>query len=76
MLFSGVIISAVVNAPGSWHDAHVACPIFEQLRTSVPEGYFLVADSAFPKGGASIAGKIKAPLKGGDGVPREHAAQQ
>ncbi|KAF8805213.1 hypothetical protein BYT27DRAFT_7224925 [Phlegmacium glaucopus] len=37
----GVIISAVINAPGSWHDAHVACPIFEQLRSHVPDGHFL-----------------------------------
>ena len=29
----GTIISAVLNAPGSWHDSHVACPLYEQLRT-------------------------------------------
>src|SRR6266576_997337 len=44
----GVIISAVLNAPGSWHDSHVAQPIFEQLHSHVPDGYYLVADTAFP----------------------------
>lgn len=72
----GVIMSAVINAPGSWHDAHVARPIFQQLRNRAPDGYFLVADSAFPKGGASIAGKIQAPMKGGDRVPEGPAAQE
>jgi len=43
----------------------------------VPEGRYLIADTAFPRGSASISGKIRAPLKGGDTVPppgaeREH----
>ncbi|KAI0917424.1 hypothetical protein AcW1_007380 [Taiwanofungus camphoratus] len=44
----GLIISCNLNAPGSWHDAHVARPIFNQLRDETPEGYYLVADTAFP----------------------------
>ncbi|KAL0056665.1 hypothetical protein AAF712_016730 [Marasmius tenuissimus] len=44
----GAIIDAHINAPGSWHDSHVARPIFERIRTRVPDGYYLVADTAFP----------------------------
>jgi hypothetical protein len=62
--------------PGSWHDSRVAHPIFQQLKGSVPDGFFLIADTTFPKGDMSIAGKIQAPLKGGDHVPRELTAQQ
>lgn len=42
--------------------------MFSQLRTFVPEGYYLIADTAFPHGAASINGKIQAPLKGGDRI--------
>ncbi len=72
----GVIIDAALNAPGSWHDAHVACPIFERLRVQVPDGYFLVADTAFLRGTASIAGKICAAMKGGERIPAEQHAQE
>ncbi|CAA7259158.1 unnamed protein product [Cyclocybe aegerita] len=64
----GEIIDAVVNAPGSWHDANVARPIFERLRTRTPPGYYLIADTAFPCGTQSIAGRIRAPLKAGQAV--------
>ncbi|KAF4613306.1 hypothetical protein D9613_011207 [Agrocybe pediades] len=36
------------GASGSWHDARVAHPIYEKLRTATPEGYYLVTDTAFP----------------------------
>jgi len=65
----------VLNSPGSWHDAHVAKPIFEKIRVKFPEGYYLVADTAFPRGSKSIAGKIRAPLKSGQGVPSDPFAQ-
>src|SRR5215472_15485174 len=54
----GVIIGAHVNAPGSWHDSRVAQPIYRQLREQTPEGYYLVADTAFPRGTADIQGRI------------------
>ena len=66
---TGLIISAVLNAPGSWHDSHTARPVYEQLRNKVPEGFYLIADSAFPRGTAPIAGKIEAPLKSGARLP-------
>ncbi|KII84777.1 hypothetical protein PLICRDRAFT_57297 [Plicaturopsis crispa FD-325 SS-3] len=72
----GIIIAAVLNSPGSWHDAHVARPVFETLRRFTPEGYYLVADTAFPRGTASIAGKIKAPLKGGQRITADPTEQQ
>ncbi|KAG7092853.1 hypothetical protein E1B28_009168 [Marasmius oreades] len=71
----GVIIDVVLNAPGSWHDAHVTKPIFDCLHTHVPEGYYLVSDTAFPHSTSSISGKIKAPLKAGEHVPSDPAEQ-
>lgn len=55
-----------MNAPGSWHDARVAKAVFEKLRTRTPEGYYLIADTAFPRGTTAIAGRIRAPLKAGN----------
>jgi hypothetical protein len=75
-LLQGVIISAVLNAPGSWHDSHVAHPIFHQLLMKVPNGYFLVADTGFPCGTASIAGKIQAPVKEGEYIPEDPYEQE
>ncbi len=51
-------MAASLNAPGSWHDSHVARPIYNMLQYKVPHGYYLVADSAFPRGTGSIKDKI------------------
>ncbi|KAG2336686.1 hypothetical protein BDR05DRAFT_978730 [Suillus weaverae] len=67
--WKSVIISAVLNAPGSWHDLHTSCPIYNQLRWKTPDGYYLIADSAFPHGMAAVSGKIQAPLKSGAVLP-------
>ncbi|KAG6847397.1 hypothetical protein H0H93_008476 [Arthromyces matolae] len=61
----GLIIAAKINAPGSWHDAHVAQTIFEKLRTQTPDGFYMVADTAFPRGTNDIKGRIRAPVKAG-----------
>ena len=61
----GLIISANINAPGSWHDSRVALPIFRQLEDNTPDGFYLVADTAFPRGARSIQDRIQAPLKSG-----------
>jgi hypothetical protein len=62
---TGAIIAANLNAPGSWHDSRVAQPIYEKLRTQTPDEFYLVADTAFPRGAAHIDGRIRAPLKSG-----------
>ncbi|KAF8234793.1 hypothetical protein L208DRAFT_1393454 [Tricholoma matsutake] len=72
----GVIISAVLNAPGSWHDSHVARPIFHQLLTKVPDSYFLVSHTGFPHGTALIAGKIRAPVKEGEYISEDPYEQE
>ncbi|KAE9383641.1 hypothetical protein BT96DRAFT_1027124 [Gymnopus androsaceus JB14] len=72
----GLIIDASLNAPGSWHDAHVSRRIFERLRTRVPEGYYLIADTAFPRGDDSISGKIRAPVKAGECIPANPTEQE
>jgi hypothetical protein len=59
------VIAAKVNTPGSWHDSRVAQPIYQKLRTRTPDGFYLVADTAFPRGAQQIEGKIRAPFKTG-----------
>jgi DDE superfamily endonuclease len=66
----GCILSAVLNAPGSWHDSRIARPIYTQLTDSTATGYFLVANTAFPCGTAQVQKKIQTPLKSGDALPR------
>jgi DDE superfamily endonuclease len=65
---TGIIIGAHLNAPGSWHDSRVAQPIYQRLQSQTPQGFYLVADTAFPRGTASINGRIKAPLKAGQAI--------
>jgi len=72
----GPIIAAHVNALGSWHDSRVARPIYLKLRDRTPPEFYLVADTAFPRGTSQIAGRIRAPLKSGDRVPGTHAEVQ
>jgi len=62
----GVIIDVNTNAPGSWHDSRVAQPMYEKLLTKTPDGFYLVADTAFPRGSLDIAGRIEAPIKHGE----------
>ena len=74
----GEIIGCRLNAPGSWHDARVARPIYDKLRDATPPGYYLVSDTAFPRGSQQISGRIKAPVKEGTKLPRnaEERAQR
>ncbi len=44
-------------------------PIYEKLRTRTPNEYYLVADTAFPRGTNQIEGRIRAPLKSGQRLP-------
>ena len=66
-------MAANINCPGSWHDSRVATPIYEKLRTRTPDGYYLVADTAFPRGTNQIDGKIRAPMKQGQKLPADKA---
>jgi len=60
-----------MNCPGSWHDSKVARPIYMKLRDKTPEGYYLVADTAFPHSRHFLEGWIKAPLKAGQQLPTD-----
>jgi hypothetical protein len=62
---TGTVIAAHLNAPGSWHDSRVAKPIYEKLLNDTPPSYYLVADTAFPRGTDQIQGRIRAPIKAG-----------
>ena len=57
-----VIIASNFNAPGSWHDSHVVQPIYEKLCNETPDGFYLVAETAFPCGIINIEGCIMAPV--------------
>ena len=61
----GPIIAANINVPGSWHDSCIAQPIYCKLELDTPDGFYVVADTAFPRGTQSIAGRIQAPVKTG-----------
>ncbi|CAK5267792.1 unnamed protein product, partial [Mycena citricolor] len=64
----GKVIAVRLNAPGSWHDSRVARPIYDKLLTRTPDGFYLVADTAFPRGNAQIDGRICAPIKTGQRI--------
>ena len=46
----GTICFCVLNCPGSWHDSFVAHigNFYATLKSKLPKGFFVVADSAFP----------------------------
>lgn len=76
LLLLGLIIGCRLNAPGSWHDAKIAQPIYAKLREHTPDGFYLVADTAFPRGTQSIQNRIKTPLKEGSKLPRDPQKRQ
>lgn len=49
--------------------------IYEKLRTETPDGFYLVADTAFPRGTDQIKGKICAPIKAGQVLPADRQAR-
>lgn len=65
---AGTIIACRLNAPGSWHDSKVAQTIYRKLRSRTPNGFYLVADTAFPRGSAELrrGGFIRALMKAGE----------
>ncbi|QRW24282.1 DDE superfamily endonuclease [Rhizoctonia solani] len=73
---NGTIMTAVVNAPGSWHDSNVARPIYQVLREKTPDGFFLIADSAFPRLGVGKSQRIKIPLKKNAALPGNNQEKQ
>ena len=50
------------------HYSKVAQTIYQKLRTRTPNGFYLVADSAFPRGSAELrhGGFIRVPMKAGE----------
>lgn len=43
----------------------MALPIYEKLENETPDGFYLVTDTAFPRGAINIHNHIQAPLKSG-----------
>ena len=58
----GEILTCKLNAPGSWNDSRLAGSIYRKLLHQTPDGFFLIADSAFPHGDHQIDGQIKVPM--------------
>ena len=71
MVLVGEIIGSRTNCPGSWHDSCVAEGIYDKLEHETPDGYCVVADTAFPTGHGRISGKIRVPLKAGEDLPQD-----
>ena len=65
---TGTVITCWLNAPGSWHDSRVAQTIYQKLRSQMLDGFFLVADTAFPWGSTALrnGGFIHVPMKAGE----------
>ena len=62
----GCCAYCVLNSPGSWHDSDVSAAghLYEILDERVPDGYFAVADSAFPVLGSDGHHIRRAPKEG------------
>jgi hypothetical protein len=65
----GTIMYAILNAPGSWHDAAIAEPLYHVLIDNTPPGYRILSDTAFPRKSEMIENRILAPAKKGDRLP-------
>jgi hypothetical protein len=73
----GTIGFAILNAPGSWHDSHVAASggLYDTIAQHVPDPHFIVADSAFPVSGET-RGKILRRPKRNEVQPQDLTAEQ
>lgn len=62
MNFHGELIHAGINYPGSWHDSKVAAYsglYYPRLSDEMtPAGYCILVDSAFPRYGGDLRGKL------------------
>ncbi|KAA1074377.1 hypothetical protein PGT21_003196 [Puccinia graminis f. sp. tritici] len=65
----GTIMYAILNAPGLWHGAAIAEPLYHVLLDNTPPGYRILSDTAFPQKSERIEHRILAPAKKGDRLP-------
>ncbi|EFP76083.2 uncharacterized protein PGTG_02524 [Puccinia graminis f. sp. tritici CRL 75-36-700-3] len=65
----GTLIYAVLNTPGPWYDSYIAEPLYQKLLNNTPLGYRVISDTAFPRKGARLQGRILAPTKRGEKMP-------
>jgi len=66
----GTILHAVLNAPGSWHNLHIAEDLYSKLLHDTPAGYRVISDTAFPWVTNQLDYRIVAPLKKGNRLPQ------
>jgi hypothetical protein len=59
----GTIIHATVNAPGSWHDSAISRNLYTELIDNTPEGYYIIADTAFTTRRTDLSAKLRTPPK-------------
>jgi hypothetical protein len=67
----GTIIHAILTAPGSWHNSHVAKKLYMTLLNDTPPGLRCLADTAFPRCTNRLDYQILAPKKKGDRLPTD-----
>jgi len=60
----------VLNAPGSWHDSHIAEELYSKLLHDTPAGYRVISDTAFSWATNQLDYHIVAPLKKGNWLPQ------
>lgn len=54
------------NCPKSWHNSHIVTEIYKKLDLETPEGFSLIADSAFLQDSCRLEGKTLMSLYQGD----------
>jgi hypothetical protein len=67
----GTIIHAILNAPGSWNNSHVAEQLYTMLLNNTPPVFCILADTAFPCCTNCLDYCILAPKKKGDRLPKD-----
>lgn len=67
----GIVLFCALNASGRWHAAKVADDLDSKLSYDNPNGYFAIADTAFPRNHARLRERIMVPLKKTSKVARQ-----
>jgi hypothetical protein len=67
----GTITRAILKAPGSWHDSHIAEQLYGTLLNNTPPGFRCLANTAFPCCTDWLNYRILAPKKKGERLPSD-----
>ena len=70
--FDGTISWYLINAPGSWHDAYMFDRCQIEFVSRLPQGIWMLGDTAFP----IIPGKVERARKAGESLPANHQRRE